>query len=140
MPHILGMTNTLVIDHFPQLQELELLVDWSRWKPVGILSSITSTRLRKITFPASPVRNWDIILQDKDVQDSVDEQLCGLVARLYRAGYRHTLEVEYQLTEVQELYQRNLAEFLPKFRDQGFVTIVHPVPLSDRSPFFSTPS
>ena len=102
---------------------------------------MTSTELRKITFLVFSVLGRDIILQERDVQDSVDEQPCEPVTRACRAGYRHTLEVKYQLSEVaEELYQHNLAGFLPEFRNEGFVAIMLPAPLSDKSPFFSTPS
>ena len=80
-PHILGMAST-TIDHFPQLQELELLVDWSSWKHIAILSSMTSTEFRKITFLAFSAPGRDIILQERDVQDTVDEQPCEPVTRV----------------------------------------------------------
>ena len=63
-------------------QELELRVDWPRWKHIAILSFMTSTELRKITFLAFSVPGRDIILQERDVQDSVDEQPCEPVTRV----------------------------------------------------------
>jgi len=56
---------------------------------------------------------------------SIDKQLCELVTRLGAAGYRHTLEVEVRLTELNDDRRRyKFTEFLPEFRENGVVTII----------------
>jgi len=94
----------------------------------GILSSITSVELQKIIVLARYIRNSRIFALRFEAWDFLDEQLCELVARLGWAGYRHILEVEVRFAEVGgDPRKYEFAEFLPKFREKGIVTIIDTV-------------
>lgn len=50
--------------------------------------------------------------------------ICGLVDRLKRSGYKHTLEVEFRANVVHMSNEARHKKFLPKFKEQGRVRIV----------------
>ena len=55
----------------------------------------------------------------------IDRDLCGLVDRLHRVGYRHTLEVELRLMKIgSEPGEYDFTKVLPDFREKGAVTII----------------
>ena len=118
----------MTFGHFKQLQELELLLNWAGAVHEGIISSITSTELRKVIFPASPVPDWNIFSQGTEVWASIDRQLCTLVAWLGRAGCYRMLEVEFRLLKGGDLDERDMTRFLVGFRDVGTVTVTSVVP------------
>jgi len=90
-----------------------------------LLSSITSTELRKVIFPVRYMYNSRIFAARVRRWASIDKQLCELVARLGRMGYRHTLEVEVQFTEIDyDPGKYEFTQFLPEFREKGVVTII----------------
>jgi len=104
------------------------MANWSSYPYGGLLSSITSTELRKITFPVSYTHGWNLFSRGMEVWASTDKLLCGLVARLGRAGYRHTLEVELRLMETEvDFSEHDFTKFLPEFREKGVVTITDAV-------------
>ena len=88
-----------------------------------LLSSITSTELRKVVFRC--VGNWRGLVQRMERWSSIiDKQLCGLVDRLRVMGYCHTLEVEVRLMEIGgDPVKDDLTKFLPEFREKGVVII-----------------
>jgi len=114
------------------------MAGWSGYPYESLISSITSTELRKIIFPVSYVRDWRLFSREMNVWASADELLCELVARLGRTGYHHTLEVELRLIEAERGFSEHdvdLAKVLPEFRERGIVTITNFV--CDRKTFFS---
>jgi len=112
------------ISHFRQLRELELLLNWSNFGHLSLLSSIASSKLRKIVFKGGGICN--IFTQGIDMWTSIDEQLCELVERLDMAGCCHTLEVELRPSDIGDghrKYEIDFAKVLPRFRNKGIVTI-----------------
>ena len=71
------------------------------------------------------VYDWKILASQMQEWTLIDGELCTLVGRLRKTGYRHTLEAELRLTEARDdPGDFNFARFLPKFRRQGIVTII----------------
>jgi len=115
----------LTISNFQQLQELQLTVELPNSAHEVLLSSITSTKLRKIIFLASYMHKFFLFTREWAL---FDEQLCQLMDRLRPTGYHHTLEAELRLTEIRRDFdQCDFTMFLPKFREKGIVTIVDAV-------------
>ena len=116
----------MTIGGFQQLQELELAAGHPRSQNyIRLLSSITSTELRKVTFLAKQTRDWIIFAWRMQEWDFIDNALCRLVDRLRAAGYCYTLEVELRLTRIGDgpgTY--DFTKFLPEFREKGIVTII----------------
>ena len=113
--------DEVTIGDFQQLQELELRGALPN-SPYKLLSSIASLKLRKIIFTTTKQdscwKRWPLI----------DRQLCELVDRLRIMGYRHTLEVELQITVVGDVpAESDFATLLSDFRERGIVTIVYVV-------------
>lgn len=118
-----GATPTIY--NFRQLRELEFVVIWPNSVHTKFLTSITSTELQKITFPAKHIANWMLFAQRVEAWDGIDAELCRLVDRLRATGYRHTLEVELRLTKIgEDPGECDCTRFLPRFREKGVVTIV----------------
>ena len=89
-----------------------------------LLSSITSTELRKIIFPAKYRQDRKIFPQRVEEWALVDKQLCRLLDRLHATGYCRTLEVELRLMGIEgDPEDYDLTTFLPEFREKGAVTI-----------------
>lgn len=111
------------IGHFRQLRELRLPANLKRPVHNDFLSRIKSLELRKIVFSVFSSK----FLQGTELWTWVDGQLCELVTRLDRAGYRHTLEVEFQLHEGGDHIRKDdLTKLFPEFRDKfkGVVNVV----------------
>ena len=118
--------DPLRISNFRQLQELEVKLLWPTAPLWTLFSSITSTKLRKIIFPAGHILNAMIRTQQLERWAVTDGQLCELVDQLCSRGYCYTLEVELQLEHMAgKLGKYNFANFLPKFGERGIVTIIH---------------
>ena len=92
--HILTQCSS----RFPQLRELELMADFSSSSHEVLLSSITSTELRKVIFLVWNEGDW-LFEQGMKAWILIDRQLCRLVDRLRPAGYRFTLEAELRLSD-----------------------------------------
>ena len=115
----------LMIHDFRQLQELELVVTWPSPAYETILSSITSTELRKVIFFVWTPCDWTNLASRTREWDLIDKQLCGLVDRLHVMGYDHTLEAELHLRGiVSGPGEDGFIKFLPGFRERGIVTII----------------
>ena len=87
-----------------------------------LLSSITSLELQKIILTTKTMY-WG-------TRPSIDRQLCKLVDWLCMAGYHHTLEVELQITVIEDdCVGYNFPERFnfSEFRERGVVTIVNAV-------------
>ena len=115
----------MTLHDFRQLRELELVVTWPSFPYEGLISSIASTELRKIIFRVT----YRVYLGGFESYGKywapIDGQLCGLVGQLCVMGYRHTLEVELQLTKVEDHPGYcDFTRFLPEFREKGVVTII----------------
>ena len=119
----------MTIRDFQQLRELELDVTWSV-PHQAFFSSITSTKLRKVSFPAWYSEAAKILAEQNGGWALIDKQLCGLVDRLRAAGHRHTLEAELRLMGVgddpgsYDPGEHDFAQFLPKLREKGVVTVI----------------
>ena len=89
-----------------------------------LISSITSTNLRKlvITWWISHIE-WDFLLFNLR-WISFDDVICGLVDRLEKSGYRHTLELGFRAEFVDLDEEVDHQEFMPKFKEKGRVRIV----------------
>lgn len=128
-PRILESIPGPTIGHFQQLRELELTVGCQlTWGHERLLTSITSTKLRKVVFSVSPMYARATASTVKRSWASVDTHLCRLVDRLGRAGCRHMLEVEFRPNEDGDGRKHDLYKFLPKFGKRGVVTIADPDP------------
>lgn len=103
-----------------------MVVTWPNPPHDPIFSSITSTELRKITFFVWYMHKWKIFSQRMGAWGLIDKQLCELVDRLCFMGYRHTLEAELRLAEIEgKPGEYDFTGFLPEFRAKGVVTVVH---------------
>ena len=115
----------VTIHNFRQLRELELTVIRPKDPHKSLLSSITSTELRKIVFPAKYANNWVNFALRVRGWGLIDEQLCRLVDRLCATGYCRTLNVELQLMDIDDdPGDYDFTKFLPGFREKGVVTII----------------
>ena len=120
--HILAET-TVAIRHFWQLRELQLETTSSDHIFKPLLSSITSTELRKITILARHIANWRWFLRWTELW--LDKQLCEVVDRLRATGHRHTLEVELRFINLKcDLSEMCFTELLSEFREKGAVTVM----------------
>ena len=89
-----------------------------------LLSSITSTELRKITFLTKYMDDRDLFSRRMDAWVLIYKSLCRLVDWLRSPGNHHTLEVELRLTNIEDFPEEpNFTKFLPEFREKGVVTI-----------------
>ena len=118
----------MTIGKFQQLRELELASIWPNSTHEILLSSITSTELRKVIFSMT-WEDWGISLANMQGWDSIiDKQLCGLVDRLRAMGYHHTLEAELRVVKRGRLDSGSggygFTRYLPKFREKGVVIVV----------------
>ena len=105
-----------------------------------LLSSITSTELRKIIFPMRYVHNRVDFAGQMEDWGLADKQLCELVDRLRATGHRHTLEVELRLTAVDDdPGDWDFTKFLSEFGEKGVVTIIDAT-ADDRLLYSSTQS
>ena len=87
----------------------------------SLLSTITSTELRKVIFP---VTCTGIHARGTGEWTFIDKLLCELVDRLRATGYHHTLEVEVRPKELGiGLEEYDFAKVLLRFREKGVVTI-----------------
>ena len=115
----------MTIRDFRQLRELELVVTWPESPNNALLlSSITSTELRKITFLVRFMYNSGFA-QRMEQWGFIDEQLCGLVDRLHTTGYNRTLEVKLRLAKYRgDPGEYDFTKFLPGFREKGVLTVI----------------
>ena len=90
-----------------------------------LLSSITSTELRKIILLASYMDGLGGYPPEVEMWSSIDEQLFTLVDRLRTTGYRHTLEAELRLMDIGGgPGEHDFAKILPRFREKGVVIVI----------------
>ena len=116
----------MTIRDFRRLRELSLVVIWPESpNDALLLSSITSTELRKVIFLVPYLYNWVGFTQHMGQWAFVDEQLCRLVDRLRTTGYHHTLEVELRLEGDPSEY--DFTKVLPGFREKGVLTVIDAV-------------
>lgn len=128
-PHNLESMLVHTIGHLQQLRGLELGANCQltpgHEKP---FTSITSTELRKGVFSVSPMCVRATASTVKRSWASIDTHLCVLVDQLGRAGYRHTLRMEFRPYEDGYGRKHDLYKFLPKFGKRGVVTVADPDP------------
>lgn len=103
------------LSHFRELRELEISIWYSGGQavPVAVLSSITSTNIRKITLvclPGPGVELGRVGLQ------GYDDALCLLADRL---KCKNELEVELRFVG-----DTNVTDFIAKFKEKGRVKTV----------------
>jgi hypothetical protein len=89
---------------------------------VALISSITSTNLRKIVFTPTHERLRGGFLSENPCWPHFDDIVCELVDKLCLLGYKSTLEVELWTRKPIEFSGgQDMREFLPKFREKGRV-------------------
>lgn len=88
----------------------------------SLISSITSTNFQKLIF-AVPHLAWDSYFNNP-CWIPFDDTICGLVDRLRRSGYNHTMEVELRGDIVKMGEVARSHEFLPRFKEKGRVKVV----------------
>lgn len=94
----------------------------------GLFTSIASAELRKVVFLANPIYDLATVSTAKSSWARIDIHLCGIVDRLGRAGYRHTLQVKFRPHMDGDGRKHDLCKFLPEFGTRGVVTVTDPVP------------
>ena len=114
-----------MIRNFRHLRELELLVTRPSHTLKVLLSSITSTELRKVIFQVC-LRGCNLFAQRAKEWALIDKQLCELVDRPRATGYHHTLEAELRLTQFRGSARKyDFSQFFPEFREKGTVTVIY---------------
>ena len=114
----------LTVRDFRQLRELELEASRPGSSHRILISSISSTELRKVTFLLRYTYSWTSFAQQTEGWASIDKALCGLVDRLSTEGYRHTLEAQLRLRGIRYDGKHDFTKFLPEFREKGVVTVI----------------
>ena len=88
-----------------------------------LISSITSTNLRKLIFvPIPPLIQLEYLM-DNPCWIPFDDTICRLVDRLRVSGYTNMLEVEFRLLFIDPVREARHRTFLPKFKEKGRVTV-----------------
>jgi len=105
------------------LRELQVSLPALAQDEISLLSSITSTNLQKIVLSARYGFERSGEPAFAAYYQEIDDCLCQLVERLRRSGYKHELEVALHICGVPE-DEKALEEFLPKFKEQGRVTLM----------------
>ena len=85
-----------------------------------LLSSITSTELRRVIFF---VEDWRI----RQIAEwaRIDQSLCRLVDRLRAIGYCFALEAEFRLVDIGDYSGKyDFTQFLPEFSEKGIVIFI----------------
>ena len=114
-----------MVRNFQQLRELEILVTRPNYYHKVTLSSLTSTKFRKVSFLVWYMHNSRVFAQKMEEWGLIDKQLCGLADRLRAMGCCRTLEAELRLTKVRDSPGKyDFTQFLPEFREKGIVTII----------------
>lgn len=91
----------------------------------SLLSSITSTELRRIVFPVTYSGDVGLFAQVMEEWVFIDKLLCELVDRLRVSGYHHILEVEVRPKKIGiDPEEYDFTEVFPGFREKGTVTII----------------
>ena len=88
---------------------------------ITLISTIASTNIRRILFATCTPRE-----PGHHFWSSLDTELSNLVDRLRASGYKHVLELEFQLeSEFAEIDPKDaLGAIFPCFREKGRVTIL----------------
>ena len=113
----------MAVRDFRELRELELAMAKPGPTHQVLLSSITSTKLRKVIFLMWNMFGWEKFAEGAA---AIDKELCGLADRLRAAGRCHTLEVELRFRGARHYPEEyDFIEFLPEFREKGVVTVIN---------------
>jgi len=109
--------NPLTLSGCRELKELEIHASRPGIAESDLISSITSTNIRRITFtqPISPHDTW---MSDHLNWARLDNSLCRLVDRL---GSGHRLEVEFLAFNARLWWGGDLGfkKYLPRFHEKG---------------------
>ena len=113
-----GSLHTL--ENLPELRKLVFTLSFLYSDEVSLISTITSTNIQKILFAMCSPRNLE-----GRIWLTLDAGLSSLVDRLRESGYRHTLELEFQITLdlAGRLSDACPDTFLPKFSEKGRVIV-----------------
>ncbi|KAF9645186.1 hypothetical protein BDM02DRAFT_3189917 [Thelephora ganbajun] len=107
----------------PELRQLEITTIFPQEQVRFLISSITSTNLRKLVLSQLISPHGENILENP-CWAPFDDVVCGLVDRLQVSGYKHTLELEFRTNFVELGDEVHCEDFLPKFQERGSVRIV----------------
>jgi len=112
-----AVADPLTLSNCPELRELEI----NAWHPgtveLDLISSITSTNIRKITFTQSLAPNRPTV-PDHPNWTRLDNSLCRLVDRS-ECGLR--LEVGFRAADARAWWNGELGfkKYLPRFYEKG---------------------
>ena len=118
------MNLSLDLSRCQELRQLDITLLQPQERERALISSITSTNLRKLTFTSwiSHIE-WDFLLHNP-YWTPFDDVICELVDRLQKSGYKHTLEVVFRAEFFNLNEEVDHDKFLPKFKRRGRVRIV----------------
>lgn len=113
-----------MLSHCRELRELEITAVYLGTGEANILSSITSTKIQKITF-THQYPTWGLPEREADLR-ILDDPLCQLVDR---SEGKWVLEVNFRVMGVaamggEEARTVGIADSLAKFREKGRVRAV----------------
>jgi len=108
--------DPLTLSDCRELRELEIYAARPKELELNLISSITSTKIQRITFTQPPVRERGV--DYSHIWPQLDESLCKLVDRLER-GTR--LEVEFRALNAQAWWggKHGFKKHLPKSYEKG---------------------
>lgn len=113
-----------MLSHCRDLQELEVTVDCPGEAVTNLISSVTSTSIRKITFVHRP---YPGTLWYSTSWKCLDNPLCRLVDQ---SGRGHEMEVDFRFTETRAMGldkltgELKIVELFVKFREKGRMRVV----------------
>ena len=90
--------NTVLdLSNCSELRQVVFYTVFPKEPQCAVISSITSRHIRKIVFTAP--RSDEVSRTTLDGSDmlSLEDTMCGLVEKLRKLGYEHTLELEFKL-------------------------------------------
>ncbi|KAF9648099.1 hypothetical protein BDM02DRAFT_2349858 [Thelephora ganbajun] len=111
--------STSSLSRCPELRQLWTSRAFPQEGERILISSITSTNLRKLVFP----QFWPDFLKNT-CWVPFDDMICRLVDRLQASGYKHILELEFRACFEVLGEEVHVEDFLPKFQEKGLVRIV----------------
>ena len=127
MGNIYGRIHSipLTLEHCPELCRLEIFNISPKERERAIISSVTSINLRTIAFLGNGQGSYRTadILEVPSYWEPLDDTLRELVDKLYTLGYKHTLELEFHLRDLDFYSDQTYPGRLVKFREMGRVKI-----------------
>ena len=110
----------VTLSNCQELRELDIYASHPWRVELGLISSITSTNIQRITFNHPSVPH-ELPVEDRPNWTQLDNSLCRLVDRL---EYGLQLEVSFYNAAIQEWWtgELGLEKHLPRFHEKGGVS------------------